>query len=80
MICSVPVGRLEVASMCVSCGNGPMVRWKLAVKERDDGTPLKNREEDIPAVPRGSWGGGGRCRYSFPQDGDIPSTGFSFHM
>lgn len=58
MICSVPVGRLEVASMCVSCRNGPIVRWKLAVKERDDGTPLKNREEDISAVPGGSRGGG----------------------
>lgn len=58
MICSVPAGRLEVASMCVSCRNGPIVRWKLAVKERDDGTPLKNREEDISAVPGGSRGGG----------------------
>ena len=37
-----------------------MVRWKLAVRERDDGAPskLKNREEDIPAVPGGSWGRG----------------------
>lgn len=46
--------------MCVSCGNGPVVRWKLAVRERDDRAPskLKNREEDIPAVPGGGRGGG----------------------
>lgn len=80
MICSVPVGRLEVASMCVSCRNGPIVRWKLAVKERDDRTPLKNREEDISPLSPGAVEVGGPCRYSFPQDGERPSTGFSFHM
>lgn len=59
-LCSGQVGRLEVACMCVSCGNGPVVRWKLAVRERGDRTPLKlrNRKEDIPAVPRGCRGGG----------------------
>ena len=46
--------------MCVSCGNGPAVRWKLAVRVRGDLTPLKlrNGEEDIPAVPRACQGGG----------------------
>lgn len=67
--------------MCVSCGNGPAVRWKLAVRVRGDLTPLKlrNREEDIPAVPR-AVGVEGPCRYSFLWDGDTPATGFSFHM
>lgn len=51
---------MEVAGMCVSCGNGPVLRWKLAVRERGDRNPLKlrNGEEDIPAVPRGCRGGG----------------------
>lgn len=72
-----------------SVGNVPVVRWKVAVRERDsqrmrkqDPREAEGQSRMHPRCTRGRMGSWGPCRYALPWSGgklrDIPYDGFSF--